>query len=211
MWYIGLYHSVIYNLSLTLWKIQQCIYQIEYLSSIHFHEEHIHFTGRLLLFLPLLYIRVGYFIFTCVVLFFRWTIFFLHVLHFTGMPFYFNLLYTWQVGYLIFTCNTLGEGGSGAPGAVPTHVLRRGWVLEFEPRGTGNWTLHCGGCTLARGCSVDWICRRQAFTVSWGSRGEKKNLTFQLNFTTFHVYFNFSNFYCMSTFSQLQDKNYNSW
>ena len=90
------------------------------------------------------------------------------------MSFYFYLLYTWQVSYLIFTCNTLGEGGSGAPGAVPTHVLRRGWVLELEPRGTGNWTLHCGGCTLACGCSVDWIGRRQAFTVSWGSRGEKK-------------------------------------
>ena len=100
------------------------------------------------------------------------------------MPFYFNLLYTWQVGYLIFTCNTLGEGGSGAPGAVPTHILRRGWVLELEPRGTGNWTLHCGGCTLARGCSVDWIGRRQAFTVSWGSRGEKKNLHF--NWTLLH-------------------------
>ena len=168
----------------------------------------INLTGGLFYFNLLYTWQVSYFIFTCRHFIYefcctpdRWVIIFLPVVHLTGGLSYFYLstlyiwvlLYTWQVGYLIFTCNTLGEGGSGAPGAVPTHVLRRRWVLELEPRGTGNWTLHGGGCALARGCSVDWIGGLQTFTVSCGSRGEKK-ITFQLNFITFHVYFNFFNF-----------------
>lgn len=210
MWYIGLYHSVIYNLSLTLWKIQQCIYQIEYLPSIHFHEEPIHFTGRLLLFFTPAVHSGGLFHFYLCCTFFQ-------------VDYFFYMFYTLQVCHSILTCCTPDRWVILFLPAI--HLGKVGRGLQVPSRhtysaGSGYSNLNPVGQEIEH-CIVVGVLWHVAVPLT-GLAGvrhlpsaeevaERKKLTFQLNFTTFHVYFNFSNFYCMSTFSQLQDKNYNSW
>ena len=195
---LHIYHSVIYNLSLTLWKIQQCIYQIEYLPSIHFHEEPIYFTGQLLLFLPLLYIRVGYFIFTCVVLFFRWTIFFftcftlyryvilfLPVVHLTGGLSYFYLQYTWG--------RWVGGSRCRPDTRTPPGVGTRTWTPWDRKLNTALWWVYSG----------TWLFRWRDWPASGiyrqlrKSRREKKPyISTELYYISWlYINFNFSTFY----------------